>query len=296
MATITGYTSARIKQIEDKAIINGTILGDNLILITYDGTEINAGNVRGPQGIEGPIGEVSIEDLNAAIAAAHAAGAITSTQLAAGAVIPSKIAAGAVGNTALATGSVTTTKIADGTITTTKLGDDSVTAAKVAANAVTNTAIGTNAVSNEKIGGSAVDERTLASNAVSTAKIQAQAVTEAKLATAVLSSSWANLTLETGWAIPSASGWGRLRYKKVGNIGYLSGAVRRTGATGTYSIGRLPDGFEPASVVFGSVGAMEADASIDKTIKTFVIDSAGWVTLWGAITGDMYGFTISYEI
>lgn len=296
MATVTGYTSARMKQIEDKAIINGTILGDNLILITYDGTEINAGNVRGPQGIQGPEGSVSPEDLAAAIADAHADGAILTAQLAPGAVTSSKIAASAVGNTALANNAVTTTKINDNTITTAKLVDSSVTADKVAANAITNTKIGTNAVSNEKIGASAVDERTLANSSVATAKIQANAVTEAKLATVVLSSSWANLTLESGWAVPSASQYGRLRYKKVGNVGYLSGSVRRTGASGVASVGRLVDDLNPPHWIIGSVGAMQADGSIDKTLKTFTIDSSGWITIWGAISGDMYGFSVSFEL
>lgn len=58
MATITGYTAARMKQIEDSAIIDGDVIGDNLILKRFDGGEINAGSVRGPQGIQGPTGDV----------------------------------------------------------------------------------------------------------------------------------------------------------------------------------------------------------------------------------------------
>ncbi len=53
MATVTGYTAARMKQIEDSAIIDGDVVGDNLILKRYDALEINAGNVRGPQGSPG---------------------------------------------------------------------------------------------------------------------------------------------------------------------------------------------------------------------------------------------------
>lgn len=56
MATVTGYTAARMKAIEDSAIVDGTVSGDNLILIKHDGTTIDAGSVRGPQGIQGPGG------------------------------------------------------------------------------------------------------------------------------------------------------------------------------------------------------------------------------------------------
>ena len=53
MATVTGYTAARMKEIEDAAIVDGVVVGDDLFLTRYDGVQINAGNVRGAQG---PIG------------------------------------------------------------------------------------------------------------------------------------------------------------------------------------------------------------------------------------------------
>jgi microcystin-dependent protein len=56
MATVTGYTAERMKEIEDSTVVDGEVSGDDLILLTRDGTEINAGNVRGPQGIQGPSG------------------------------------------------------------------------------------------------------------------------------------------------------------------------------------------------------------------------------------------------
>lgn len=59
MATVTGYTAQRMKQIEDSAIVDGEVVGDDLILIRYDEQTINAGSVRGPQGIQGPPGDVS---------------------------------------------------------------------------------------------------------------------------------------------------------------------------------------------------------------------------------------------
>lgn len=67
MATVTGYTAARMKEIEDKAIVGGEVVGGNLILRPKNyPTEpsINAGPVIGPAGPTGPAGAVSTEDLN----------------------------------------------------------------------------------------------------------------------------------------------------------------------------------------------------------------------------------------
>lgn len=57
MATITGYTAERMKEIEDSAVISGEVVGDELFLTRYDATTINAGNVRGPQGDPGDQGD-----------------------------------------------------------------------------------------------------------------------------------------------------------------------------------------------------------------------------------------------
>lgn len=76
MAIVTGYTAARMKEIEDSAVVNGEVVGDDLFLepfgfatdpVTYP--KINAGNVRGPQGDEGPMGEVTEAELTAGLAA-----------------------------------------------------------------------------------------------------------------------------------------------------------------------------------------------------------------------------------
>lgn len=56
MATVTGYTAARMKQIEDASIIDGDVVGDDLILTRFDTTQVNAGNVRGAQGVQGSPG------------------------------------------------------------------------------------------------------------------------------------------------------------------------------------------------------------------------------------------------
>lgn len=58
MASVTGYTAARMQAIEDQAIVDGSVVGDNLILERHNGTTINAGSVRGPGGPPGPSGSV----------------------------------------------------------------------------------------------------------------------------------------------------------------------------------------------------------------------------------------------
>jgi hypothetical protein len=60
MATVTGYTSERMKEIEDSTIVDGDVVGSNLILTRRDNTTINAGSVIGPQGVVGPAGPTSI--------------------------------------------------------------------------------------------------------------------------------------------------------------------------------------------------------------------------------------------
>lgn len=53
MTSVTSYTAARMKVIEDSAIVDGDVIGDNLILRRRDGATIDAGNVRGPTGTPG---------------------------------------------------------------------------------------------------------------------------------------------------------------------------------------------------------------------------------------------------
>lgn len=60
MATVTGYTAARMQEIEDSAIVDGVIVGDNLILTRHDGATIDAGDVRGPQGDPGSTGDTAV--------------------------------------------------------------------------------------------------------------------------------------------------------------------------------------------------------------------------------------------
>lgn len=57
MATVTGLTADRMLAIEAASVIDGDVVGDNLILTTHGGTQINAGSVRGPEGPIGPIGQ-----------------------------------------------------------------------------------------------------------------------------------------------------------------------------------------------------------------------------------------------
>jgi hypothetical protein len=56
MAKVTGFTADRMLVIENETVVDGEVQGDNLILTTREGTPIDAGNVRGPQGIPGTPG------------------------------------------------------------------------------------------------------------------------------------------------------------------------------------------------------------------------------------------------
>lgn len=68
MAQVTVYNAARMKEIEDASIVDGEVVGDDLILTRHDQTTINAGSVRGPQGDQGVPGDMNVSDLSAIIA------------------------------------------------------------------------------------------------------------------------------------------------------------------------------------------------------------------------------------
>lgn len=53
MATVTGFTADRMKEIEDTTVVGGRVDGEDLVLITREGTEFVAGSVRGPAGPPG---------------------------------------------------------------------------------------------------------------------------------------------------------------------------------------------------------------------------------------------------
>ena len=53
MATVTGYTAAYMDSQMDENIVDGSIVGDHLILEKRDGSTVDAGDVRGPAGTDG---------------------------------------------------------------------------------------------------------------------------------------------------------------------------------------------------------------------------------------------------
>lgn len=59
MGSVTGFTKERMQAIEDGTIVSGVVDGDVLILTRHDGSIVNAGNVRGLQGVKGDGGTSS---------------------------------------------------------------------------------------------------------------------------------------------------------------------------------------------------------------------------------------------
>lgn len=63
MATVTGYTAQKMQEINDNNIIDGDIIGDNLILHPRNAPSIDAGNVRGPKGDKGDQGIQGVQGI-----------------------------------------------------------------------------------------------------------------------------------------------------------------------------------------------------------------------------------------
>ncbi|MET0787468.1 MAG: hypothetical protein ABWY25_12280 [Paenisporosarcina sp.] len=62
MATVTGYTAEFMDTINNNTVIDARLEGNNLILVTRGGAEINVGSVRGPKGDTGATGPLSQAD------------------------------------------------------------------------------------------------------------------------------------------------------------------------------------------------------------------------------------------
>lgn len=53
MPTVSGFTIDRALSMEAATVVDGAVVGDNLILTRHDSTTIDAGSVRGPTGLPG---------------------------------------------------------------------------------------------------------------------------------------------------------------------------------------------------------------------------------------------------
>jgi microcystin-dependent protein len=63
MSTITGFTAARMLEIEDSTVVDARVESGDLILIQHDGTENNVGSVAGPAGPQGPPGPPGLSSI-----------------------------------------------------------------------------------------------------------------------------------------------------------------------------------------------------------------------------------------
>lgn len=131
MATIISYTAAKQQEIEEATTVGGSIVVDDLILTPHTGSTFNAGVARGPQGDQGPPGEITDEQLEEAISVAHGEGAISSLQLADNSIVSEKIAPGAFTETKIANLEIDSTVVEDRSIATSKVKNNAVTTAKL---------------------------------------------------------------------------------------------------------------------------------------------------------------------
>ena len=60
MATVTGLTAERMLAIEAESVVDGEVIGNNLILTKHDGSQIDAGPVIGPAGPAGPAASLAL--------------------------------------------------------------------------------------------------------------------------------------------------------------------------------------------------------------------------------------------
>lgn len=195
-----------------------------------------------------------------------------------------------IGPIASGTASITTSLIADnrtiarlahdvlapGVVVTTKIADLNVTTAKIADNAVTNGKLAVDAVGNSRI----------AASAVTGDKIANATITEAKLDALVLSQPWTNVTFATGWQ--ATAGLLTLRYKKIGNVGFLAGTAQRNGGATTGSlVATLPVGMRPPISVGGNT---------ETTVTPYTIATDGTITLTTVANGSSYSIHVAFEV
>lgn len=282
MATVTVFTAARMQAIEDATIVSGEIVGDDLILTANDSSTVNAGDVRGPAGPQGPIGEVSEAEMNAAIAAAHAAGAITGAMLASSAVSADKLAAASVTNVKLGPDAVTGAKIADGAIgiehmTSNSVGNsqlttDAVTKSKIAPGAVGISEILDDAILENHIAAGAVGNSQLASNAVTASKIAADAVNSSEIA--------ANAVGQSELANADEGSDEGVRWARLGNM-----VTVWTVGSGTVNGVTIPSGFRPTGDYVKFPGVTSSGAYMYRITTSGAIDrlSGSWATAIGDV-------------
>lgn len=263
MASVTGFTAEHTQTLVDSTIVDGDVIGDDLILTRRDGITINAGNVRGATGPAGA--DAATGDVNPTAGTTPIRGT--------GGVVK--------GGTPSATNDLTTKAYVDGLRAGTELGN------AVNLNTLTTTgyyyqssdaeaAAGTNypepkagllevlSNSNSSIIMQKYRPAAQASKYYYIRTFNAGAWTAWQVyeAAAVVDTGWINLTHTAGWSIANADD--QFQYRVRNKIVYIRGTAVGTITSGTYhtivAAGGIPAAYRVDRTVRGGTAGQTAKA------------------------------------
>jgi len=247
MPTVTAFTAARSKQIEDTSIVSGTIANGDLLLYQRDGTEINAGNAVGPigpQGISGPpdddsVSTVKIQDL-AVTGDKIGNGTITIANMGLNSVGSANIVNGSIEKIHLDTDCIDSTKIEDNALRSEHYFNSSILRDHLGPDCIDSTKLANDSVNSEHYVDNSIDNAHLASNSVNADSIAANSVGISELSSTV----WAALPLYAG--VTNVTNRQPAQWRRVGDEVQFRGSIKVTNPTGEYeAIATIPTGYTP---------------------------------------------------
>lgn len=293
MATITGYTKERMKAIEDNTVVNGEIVGDDLVLTKYDGSTINAGDVRGPQGLVGPAGPTTPDDNTVSTAkiqddavtlAKMAPNSVGNGQILDNAIDSEHYINGSIDGVHIANDAITGSKIADNSINSEHYVDDSIDRVHIAAGAIGSTEIANDVINSQHYAAGSIDAEHIGTAQVTESKLAGNSVTDAKLN----STAWASLTLGGGVS-NFGSGRQTAQYRRVANRVYLRGSIKHPTSNGDGdAMATVPSGYRPAADEVFTVAGSGANVGM-----YVVVEAAGAVRVYGVANNNIAHLSLS---